>query len=213
MTFNIHNFLHGLVGLYRDIRPTSDQCLPRWALVLVALISCGLMLAPLRVIAVPHAFLSLLGFAAMAFSRPTDTSLRLFRCCVVLVSASVPSYVIAALGVSMWLVAAHLALTVVLLYMSSIDPSGGQAGLGGRAETDCFDGMDLRALRASGASLFVEVGPAIGQYRGKDIPGYFVDPQGRKHIFLETCPDPAHINMGEGQTLVPPGLLYELEKG
>lgn len=127
------------------------------------------------------------------------------KACLVLALAPLPSYAFAILALPGWLITGHMALVcywVVGAALRRPDVLG-----------DDLEAEDLRSLRAGAASLFVGVGPVIGQYRGHEIPAYFVDARGTKHHFRSTCPDPMQLNMSAGQTLVRPGLIYEAEPG
>jgi hypothetical protein len=71
------------------------------------------------------------------------------------------------------------------------------------------EGLRTEAPRDA-AGAFVAMGPAIGSYKGKEIPAFLVDAAGGHHDFvgcLDVLAGPAAL--AEGQTAIPPGLLYE----
>ena len=64
----------------------------------------------------------------------------------------------------------------------------------------------------------IEKGPTTARYMDRDIPSYYIDARGRKHIYIGLAPQtPPHsgiIDLNQltpNQSVLAPGLLYEVE--
>lgn len=206
MTQNFKNVLFAVTGNFRSIEdePASGM---GWPALLVASVALGIAFPTFGLIAINQAVLCVF-FAVISMIAPKSSqSLNFRRLCIVLVAAPLPSYLALLLDAPRVLVLVHMGL---VSYWASRAawclPPAPQQLVSGR------DQFDLRSLRASAATLFVEVGPVVAYFQGAEVPAWFVDARGRRHVFVATCADPSRIHLAEGETIVPPGLIYGLEQ-
>ena len=209
MTQNLKNVFHAVTGNIQEIQdePASGA---GWPALLVGSVALGIAVPAFWLIAVNQAVVCML-LAGLTLFASKGVNFR--RACIVLVAAPLPSFVFVLLEASPWLCWINMALVsywaarAAHLHVSDEPVIRSTASLEGS-----LDSADLRSLRASSVNLFVEFGPVVAHFQGREIPAWFVDGRGRKHVFVSTCEDPMKLTLADGQTLVPPGLIYELEQ-
>ncbi len=141
-------------------------------------------------------------------------ALNLRRFCIVAVSTGFFGYAIAWAGVPAAIIWTYMFLAGVFAFRAVF--SSGElravAPTGFPDQVQALDESALRALRARPGVSFRETGPTIATYLGADVPAYFIDARGERHVFVCTCPDPGQRSLREGESLVSPGLIYELDR-
>jgi len=152
-------------------------------------------------------------FARLAASASERRELNLRRFCIVAVSTGLLGYCLAAAGGPPLLVWGYMLLAGVFVFRAALIPGVPQPTVpaGFPERIDPLDARSLRAMRARSDVTFRETGPAIATFMGADVPEWFVDANGRRHVFVCTCADPERRPLREGESLVLPGLIYELD--
>lgn len=213
MTHNLKNVFHAVTGNFQEIQdaPASGA---GWPALLVGSVALGISVPAFWLIAVNQAVVCMFLAGLTLFASKGSKGVNFRRACIVLVAAPLPSFVFVLLEASPWLCWINMSLVSYWAVRAAYLHVPDEPVIRSTTSLDGFlESADLRSLRASSANLFVEVGPVVAHFQGHEIPGWFVDGRGRKHVFVSTCEDPMKLQLAEGQTLVPPGLIYELEQG
>lgn len=142
-------------------------------------------------------------------------ALNLRRFCIVAVSTGFFGYAIAWVGAPTAIIWAYMFLAGVFAFRAAFSTGEGRLAspTGFPERVQALDESALRALRARPGVRFRETGPTIATYLGAEVPAYFIDARGVRHVFVCTCPDPEQRPLREGESLVSPGLIYEIDSG
>lgn len=166
---------------------------------LVALIACGLF-----------------AVSAVGFSLMLRHDMKLFgpqnfkKLCFAVAVGMVPAFLMLASGandVVSSLFFAHGFIAVSISHKH--DAPAPEAPKGD--QPPAISAQAARQLRALPNVEFVDMGPAIGRFAGHEIPGWLIDSNGMRHRFVSVISRGSHTQLQHGQSLVAPGLIYEID--
>ena len=212
MTHNLKNVFHAVTGNFQEIQdePASGV---GWPALLVGSVALGISVPAFWLIAVNQAVVCMFLAGLTLFASKGSKGVNFRRACIVLVAAPLPSFMFVLMEASPWLCWINMSLVSYWAVRAAYLHVPDEPVIRSTTSLDGFlDSADLRSLRASAATLFVEVGPVVAHFQGAEVPAWFVDALGRRHVFVATCADPSQIHLAEGQTIVSPGLIYGLEQ-
>jgi hypothetical protein len=84
---------------------------------------------------------------------------------------------------------------------------------GDRALPENVDTEAVRQMRSEIAAQLATMGPTIGVFKDKEIAAFITDVRGNTYVFVGIAPSNHSWRPTAGQTVVSPGLLYEVRPG